>query len=650
VTVNGKPFTVVAVAPRGYRGTQLSSAVDVWMPVTAHLDILPQYARDLLNHRSSTLYLRLIGRLKAGSTPALAETQLRATAARILEGDARASLRGLQPAVHGGFGVAAYQRTHLGDAMQILGAVVGFLLLLACANAANLLLARASGRTSEVAVRRAIGASRPRLVRQLLTESMLLALCAGGAGVAMALGAVRLFEGQQTLPGSPPLARVELHPVVLGFALVLSLLTGLLFSIAPVLTSTKQAEVTLRHGTRAVAGRSRLRNALVVSQIAISLALIVCAGLLLDTLRALRSVPLGFQTDGVVEVSIDPGTHGYEGEAAAALLRDFAERARAMPSVQAAGLAYAPLQGFIGAGIRIRSEGEPLESERVISASANHITPGFLAAAGIELIAGRDFQADEVFTQRANNGVILVSQSVARKLSPEGEVLGRRIDVGWSAEEPRLLEIIGVFRDIRSSGLKEADGDLAMEPFGQAWPATWATLYVRGNQSAEVLAARLQQMARDLDASLPLYDVQPFARRIDTRLAQERMLARLTSLFAVLALVLAAVGLYGVLAFSVQARTREFGVRSALGARPATVRTMVLREALRTAMLGIALGLLAGTQAARVVSSRLWGVQPLDLSVFTTAAALLLVTALLASWIPAWRATRVDPTVALRME
>jgi predicted permease len=399
-----------------------------------------------------------------------------------------------------------------------------------------------------------------------------------------------------------------------------------------------------------VAGRSGLRNALVVSQIAISLALIVCAGLLLDTLRALRAVPLGFRTEGVVEVSIDPGTHGYKGEAASALLRDFAERARALPGVQAAGLAYAPIQGFIGAGIRIRPEGEPLESERTISASANHVTPGFLAAAGIERIAGRDFEAGEVFAQRRNSGVIMVSESVARKLSPDGDVVGRRVDVGWSADQPRILEIIGVFRDIRSSGLKEADGELAMEPFGQAWPATWATLYVRASQPAEVLAARLQQMARDLDASLPLYDVQPLARRIDVRLAQERLLARLVSLFAALALLLAAVGLYGVLAFNVQARTREFGVRSALGARPATVHTMVLGEALRTTALGIALGLLGGTQAARIVASRLWGVQPLELSIFATAAALLLATALLASWIPAWRATRVDPTVALRMD
>ncbi len=653
IVVNGKALRISGVAQRGFRGTVLwpsAGGSDLWIPVAAYPEVWGGRRGDLLTDRRQLVYPGAIGRLAPGVTPALAEAQLTATAARIVQDHPEATLKGLVPRVTPGVGLNPWARQQVAETMRILFGVVAFLLLLACANAGNMLLARASARGTELSLRRALGASRARLVRQLLTEAMLLAGLSGGGGVALMWFSLRLFRGEHLMSFLPALQRVPVDARVLLFALLLSTLTGVLFAILPAFVATRSASAALHAHGRTAAGRSPVRTALVVAQVAISLTLLVAAGLLLASVHALRSVDLGFQPDDVLEASVDPFTQGYDSVRTARLLDGLLQRARQLPGVTAAGMAWAPIQGHMGAGLPVRPEGEARESEHTVSASANHITAGLLPATGMRLEAGRDFQDNEAFAFNPHGGVAIVNATLAHKLFPAG-ALGRRIDVGYDA--PRVLRIVGVIADARVDRVKDPADALIYEPVGQPWGTPWATLYVRqapGAWNPAALAQQLRAAMRELDGALPLYDVQPLTRRISADIAGERLLARITTVFATLALALAAFGLYGVLAFTVGQRTREIGVRTALGAGAGRILAMVLRQGLGAALAGTLIGLFAATQLTRLLSNRLFGVSRLDLRVFGLAALLLLAVAALACWVPARRATRVHPTVALRTD
>jgi ABC-type antimicrobial peptide transport system permease subunit len=295
----------------------------------------------------------------------------------------------------------------------------------------------------------------------------------------------------------------------------------------------------------------------------------------------------------------------------------------------------------------MRPEGESADGDRAIRGSFNIVSTGFLEALGIELVDGRDFRDDEFLAGPASTGVVIVSESAARALFPNGSAVGSRIDTG--TREPRIAEIVGVVRDVRLHNVREPGGPLLLEPFGRApWLPSTATLYLRANRHHDAIIASIRGVAGSLDDALPLYDVQPVSDRLDQRLITERRLASAAVLFALIALVLAAVGLYGVMAFAVALRSREFGVRIALGARAATVHLLVLRNAFATAAAGVGLGLFCSAAVVRLVSSRLWGLEPFDPTVFAACALVLFATAMLASWLPALRATRVDPITVLR--
>ena len=649
VTINGKPFELIGVASRGYQGPRGNEEVDLWVPVEAHADILPGWGTDVLTSRHNGMYLDLFARLQDGTTVERSEEQTTSAIGRIVGVAPESSLKGMLPNVTPGVGLTPHVRAELRGMMRVLGGVVAFILLLGCANAANLLLARASVRAPELALRRAIGAGRGRLIRQLVTEGVMLGLAAGLLGAVLAQGSVLALRGARVLTQLPPLPDVSVSGRALLFALTASALTGVLFSTAPAFALTRSNE-SLRSAGRVTVGRSRLRSGLIVAQMAISLGLVVGAGLLVRTVAALRSIDPGFEPGAVLEASVDPGIQGYDSGARARFFQLMLERSRTIPGVRAAGMSWAPVQGFMRASALPRPEGEPEDGERAIRAAVNGVLPGSIAALGIELIAGRDFREEEMYPPSDQaTGVAIVSETTARTMFPQSSAVGRRIDVGYAS--PRILEIVGVIRDVRMFDVREPGGALLLEPFGQAgWIPSFATLYAQAERAPDPVAAELRAVARDLDASLPLYDVQSLSARIEERLVAERWLARLSTSFAALAVLLAGIGLYGVMAFAVTQRAREFGVRLALGAAARSVHLMVLGEVLRTTLIGIGAGLLVGWAVARLVSSHLWGVSPSDPVSFFLAGVVLLVTALFAGWWPAWRATRVDPASTLRVD
>jgi predicted permease len=448
---------------------------------------------------------------------------------------------------------------------------------------------------------------------------------------------------------------VELDRRVLLFALGASALTGALAGGVPALMGSGRRADELRSGRRNVRATGP-SSVLVVAQVALSAVLLVSSALLVRTLRAIGSTDLGFEPHATLEASVDPGAHGMDAQRRTALLDDLRRRAATIPGVNAAGLSWTPVLGQGQRSVLVRPPGAGPDGPATLTAQTNQVSPGFIAAIGAELIAGRDFTEGDIASAALRPttagvsglaGVAILGESAARRLFADRPAVGRTVVVGQSE---RTLEVAGVIRDARLADLKEPNVALILEPFGQTGQPGRATLYVRGRTGSLPPLDALRSVLYDMDPTLPFYDMQPLSRRVAAAAVMERMLARLTTAFAVVALVLATVGLYGMMAMLVQGRRREMGVRLALGARPASVRGLVLGRGMRLAALGLGLGLVASTQTGRVLSARLWGVQPLDPVAFCAAAVVLGLAALVACWAPAVRATRVDPVDVLAAE
>jgi len=539
----------------------------------------------------------------------------------------------------------------------VLMGMVGLVLLIACANVANLLMARASSRQKEIAVRLALGASRARLVRQLLVESVVFSIAGGllGIGFAMWSGTLILHalpEGQaaRVLTADPDL-RVGL------FALVLALLTGIVFGLAPALQSTRpQLAPTLKSEAAAVAGGTapfRLRRGLVVAQVALSLLLLIGAGLFTRSLGNLRSLNPGFEPERLLAFSVDPALNGYEPARRLALFKRLQDDFAAEPGVKAASLAEEPLMTDSNSSSTIKVEGYEAKEEEDMNPNFNSVGPAFFTTLGIPLLSGREFTDGDV---AGAPKVAVVNEAFVRYFYENESPIGRRFGLGRTfkkgmpPEEAYPITIVGVARDSKAASLREKQVRFVYMPYTQQTDIGSMTFYVRSPLDAAGLGNRVRMLVRQADPGLPVTDMKTMRAQIHESLFVERIVAVLSGAFGLLATLLAAIGLYGVMSYAVSLRTREIGIRVALGAERRTVLRMVLKEVAVLAALGVAVGLPSAYGLGRLVESQLYGLTARDPLTFALATAVLLTSAMLAGYVPAARATRVDPLVALRYE
>lgn len=653
VRVNGYPFTVIGIAPRRFSGSIRGVQADIWVPYLTRGVLSPGGGGDedranLMQRGDRGLFI--IGRLAPGATFASVQASFDVIARRLhaaypqywsdvhdepraitllSERDSRV-LPQLHGAVVGFFG--------------LLMAVVGLMLLICCANVANLLLTRAAGRRRELSIRLALGAARGRLVQQLLTETAVIALLGGAVGLLMAKWAMGLLTAFRPPLPVPVALDISLDGGVLAFTALVAALTGFIAGAAPALGAARLDLVSaLKGGSYGGSARRRrpaMRSVLVVSQMATCVVLLTMAGLLLRSLRAAQNVELGFDPSGVAIFSIEPGNQGYDEARGRAFYGDLLGRVAALPGVRAASIAESTPLGLDYSRRGVSVEGYSPRPGEDMEFGANVVGPGYFGLMHIALDRGREF------TQRDRQGslaVAIVNQSFARRFWPGEDPIGKRIRIG-----DQQREVIGVARDSRIRSLSESSTPYFYLPFLQHYQPNM-TLEVRtaGDPSAIIPAVRSEIGA--LDRDLPV-QAGTMEEALGLSLLPQRAGATLLGIFSVLGLVLASIGLYGVVAYAVAQRTRELGIRVALGAESSDIYRVVMGHGAKLTMLGLAIGIGAALLLARLASGVLFGVSPADPLTLGGVAAILVVVALAASYVPARRAIRVDPLVALKEE
>jgi predicted permease len=652
VTIDEVAYTIIGVAPKEFFGLTVGRAPDMWIPLSMEAQLPPGHWKGREDREWQSLHL--IARLKNGVSAEQASAAVNLLFKQSLQerAGAQASIERLQDIQRAYIGLTSAGRgisTLRGEfsfSLQILMAVVGLVLLIACANVANLLLARAAARQKEFAVRLAVGAGRTRLIRQLLTESMLLAGLGAAAGIFLAWWGGRLLVLMASTGSEPLPLDVTPNARILGFTLLTSLLSALIFGTAPALRAARiEPNSSLKggKGPTQAASRSRFGKALVIAQVALSLLLLVGAGLFLRTLINLQNLPSGFDQQNVMLFYVDATTTGYKGAQLAALLREVEERVKATPGVQAVSFsAYFFNQGAWTSAAFTRDQNPPEGQSRIVS--NKFVGQDYFTTMGIPLLQGRMFGPQD--TDKSQQ-VAVISETMARRLFPNSSPLGRRF--GRSAENSERFEIIGVVKDAKDMSLTEEWRSIVYYPYSQG-REPMSNLVVRYSGAPEAVAQQARQAIREVSRNLPIDGVVSLSEHISRSLAQQRLVARLASFFGLLALSLACVGLYGVLSYAVARRTNEIGIRMALGARRGDVIWLVSREALALVVAGVVTGLLASLAATRTASTLLYGLEPDDPPTIAAATLLLLAVAALAGYLPARRAARVDPMAALRDE
>jgi macrolide transport system ATP-binding/permease protein len=652
LTLNRTPFTVVGVGRRGFTGTLLGGGPSVWVPMSMHDVVQPNFT---WYGQRRGLFLLAFGRLAPDVSVDQASANLKTVFAHLEQAfpnDNKGRSAGAVPLLQARLNPQGIDGDDGGvvQISMILMTIVGIVLLIACANIANLLLARASKRRREIAVRLALGASRWRLVRQLLTESTLLSLVGAGLGMLLAqwlLGT--LVSADLPLP-LPVGEELSLDSRVLAFTAALAVATGLLFGLAPALQASRADVVPVLKNENVPSGDGRrgarllgLRQILVVVQIALSLVSLVAAGLFLRSLQGSHKIDPGFETSGVLVMNFNLGREGYTPERGQAFYREIAERVSTLPGVRRAAVAQsAPLAG----GLRrsVMPEGADTTTRDRILVQVNSVSPGYLDAMGIPLQRGRDFADTDV---EGTPKVVIVNETMAARFWPGENGLGKRFKFFGDED---FTTVIGIARDAKYNAVAEDATPFIYQPLRQNYSPA-AVLHVRAGAGAAALAAAVRREVQQLDPSLSVFNVRTLEDQVSDSLGPLRINVILLSIFGLLALVLASVGLYGVANYSVTQRTREIGVRMALGAQSSTVLRLVLARGL----LLVAVGLTTGIVVAFVLSvlipqDLLTNVGVRDPLTFATTSALLGGVALIASFIPAWRATRIDPLVALRTD
>ncbi|MDQ3139073.1 MAG: ABC transporter permease [Gemmatimonadota bacterium] len=631
--VDGKPMTVIGVAAAGFR---LPEQANVWVPVSHD-------AADILENRGLHAYY-VVGRLVPGVARPAAHATLGALAA---------SLGREHPASNQGWSISveALQASLVQEvrpSLLVLLGAVGFVLLIASTNVANMMLARATVRRRELSIRTALGASRGRLIRQLLTESVLLALLGGALGLMLAmwgveallaLGPVGLLRGQQRI----------LDGSVLGFTLATAAVTSLIFGLVPALHAVRQdPEAALRQDGRSAGGveRQRTRRVLVVAEIALSLLLLLGAGLMVRSFIRLQSVDAGFNAEGVVTARLSLSRGDADTARVIGFYRDLVERVRAIPGVTAgAAVSYLPLSRE-GARYRFNVEGQPpIAPQLRPGADFYVVTPGYFAALGIPLLRGRDLGPQDGWDAPA---VVIINESIARQFWPGRSPIGQRLTFGEPSDDA-WLTVVGVAPDVKQRSLTGESRPQVYAPHAQVGMEEMAVV-ARTGLDAAALGPAIRAIAKGLDAGVPVSEIRTLGDVRSASISSDRFRTLLVGTFALLALVLAAIGIYGVISYGVAQRSREIGIRMALGARPPEILKLVIGDGMLTVAVGVLVGVMAAAGLSRFLESLLYGVEPHDPTTFIGVTLLIGVVALAASVIPARRAVRVDPVVALRSE
>jgi predicted permease len=650
VTLNGRPFTVVGVAPPGFRGMTRGMAVELWVPVTAP-GAIP--SSDRLDRRGSR-WLFVLGRLKAGVTARDAEARLAVLAGRLQQAhpdawtDVRKQRRVVSVVPESQARIFPEARGAVVGFLGLLLAVVGLVLMIACSNVASLMLARAGARRRETAVRLALGASRGRLVRQLLTESLLLSLLAGALGLLLASWATDLLVALRPPVPVPVALDLELDGRVLVFSLALSMLTALGFGLLPALQASRPELVPALKDETPGSGRSAgsSRRLLVIVQMAVSVVLLIGAGLFLQSLRNAQGIDPGFDARNLLLLTTDLRLNGYPESAGREFYRRLLERAGALPGARSASLATGVPLGLSSRRRGITIEGYRPAAGEDMEVHTASVGPGYFRTMGVALARGRDFDAGD---GPGAPLVAVVNEAFARRYWPGQDPIGKAIRMGSRNAAAEPFAVVGLARDGKYVTLGEEPRPFFYLPFLQRYEAE-AVLHVRTQGDPRALVAVLRREVQALDPGVPIYDVKTMTDHLGVALLPARLAAGLLGVFGGLAIVLAALGLYGLVAYSVSQRTRELGIRVALGARARDLLSMVMGLGLGLAAIGVGVGLPLAFAGTRLAGSLLYGISPTDPPTFAGIALLLVAIALLASYVPARRATRVDPIVALRYE
>ena len=655
--VNNKLMTVIGVLQPGFNGIQLGMIPDLYVPITMKPVITPNW-NGLDDHLD--YWTKVIGRLKTGLSSAQAAAGLGPMYHSILE-EELPLMKGLEEKNKNAFMArqivlrdGARGRPILeNDTRQQLSTLmgmVGLVLLITCANVAGLLTARGAAREKEIGVRLSLGASRWRLIFQLLVESGLLSLAGALLGILfanwMSMALVRFASANEIADGLSGSVNIQ----VLLFTASLAVFCGLVFGMAPALSATRvNLSSTLKDQAGALSSarsQSRMRKALVISQVTLTLVLVVGASGFIRSLYKLKHVDLGLRPENVLQFSVAPQLSGYDQTRSLSFFTRLEDRLAGLPEVQSLSATEEPLIADSEQGSNVTAEGEPSELAGTRHVQWNSIGPGHFTNMRIGLLQGREFtRQDGPDTPK----VAIINETMAKEFFPGGQALGRRMKFGRDSK-PLNIEIVGIVRDSHHSDLKEQPRSFFYVPYGQAKSVRSLTYYVRTSHDPVALASSVRAAIRELDASLPIYDVRSFEQQIDRRLSSNKLIAFLALAFGILAGLLAAMGIYGLLAYSVTQRTREIGVRMALGAEPNRVGWMVVSDVAGLTGLGILAGLPLAYGASKLINSLLFGVQAFGIASVGIALLALALVSLLAAYVPAHRATQIDPMKALRYE
>ena len=659
ILVNNYPMTIVGVSAEGFLGLDPSRAPQIRVPILMKDVMLPDLGWLHTDDRRAR-WVQVFGRLKPGWTVRSAQAPLQGLYAQIRqyemtlpaarEWSAFSRERFMQGKLLVAPAAVGYSplRNDFSTALIVLMCMVGLVLLIACANVANLLIARAFMRQKEIAVRLSLGCSRAALVRQLLVESMVLAFIGGVAGVAIAATLTRMLLALVPSNGQPVLIAARPDLRILAFTLALTFVTGIVFGLVPALRASRPDPwTTLKDTLGSIAGGSGsivLRKGLVAVQVALSFLLLFGAGLFVRSLQNLKTTETGVALDNLIAFQVSPSLSGYDDVRGTLFYSQLIDKLRGLPGVQSAAMNSVPILAGNEWDSSMAVEGYHYKDGEDMQAFMNAVSPGYFATMRIPLLEGRDFRpsdAKEQFT------VAIVNRRFADFFFPKGDAVGKHVGQGVGPQTKLNIEIIGIVGNALYEGPREG---VHRQVFVASWGKSSAALYVRTMTPSSTAYAALRNAVKELDPAIPVYEMKTVEAQLDETLLTDRLIAMLSAGFGLLATLLASVGLYGVMAFVVATRSKELGIRLALGAQSSSVVWMVMREVLTLLTIGLAVGIPAAAGLGRFVASQLYGIQPRDPLIAGSTVAMLAIVAAAAGLIPAYRATRIDPILALRCE